>query len=111
MSDSNSDSDEPVDYTVISSQAGAVISKIGKSHVRKMGYRVVYNEEAALRLVKKYTSVPVPAVVLSQYYVHNGMKIGSITMGFVRGSALNSVWDSFEETTKARICRDIWAMV
>lgn len=36
---------------------------------------------------------------------------GSIVMEFVPGSTLTSVWDSFDDQTKERICRETWAMI
>ena len=59
-----------------------------------------------MRLVKKHTTVPVPAVICSYAPEDN-----SIGMSFVPGSPLNTLWDGLEEYTKERLCRETWAMI
>ena len=66
-----------------------------------------YSEEVAMRLVEKYTSVPVPGIILSSYEPGKG----TIEMTCIPGCTLASIWDELDELNKERICREIWAMI
>lgn len=80
--------------------------------ISKYGSRVTRNEEFALRLVKKHTSVPVPGVI-SSYFPSKGSQppVGAILMEFIEGRPLDKVWDSLDSNNKERICREIWGFV
>ena len=75
--------------------------------VFKIGDRVHRGEEDALNLVKTHTSVPVPAVFMSNYPPGSG----SIGMDFVPGSTLKSIWNRLDKHRKEQICRDTWNMI
>lgn len=77
--------------------------------VSKVGSRVRYSEEVAIRLVAQHTTVPVPTIIFL-FSNHEPGK-GSIDMSFVPGVTLDSMWDGLEECNKERICREIWAMI
>ncbi len=105
------DSDDSFESRVLSKQSGAIVEEIAPRTVRKRGYRVKRNEEAALRLVKESTGVPVPRVYAPFYFFNNGMEHGSFFMDLVDGDPLMTLWDGFDEKTKGRICHDIWDVV
>ena len=77
--------------------------------VLKCGYRVRYSEEVALKLVKQYTSVPVPKIIFP--FSSNEPGKGTIGMNFIPGFTLKSMWDKFDERTKEQICHEIWSMI
>jgi hypothetical protein len=54
------DEDDNFQYHLLSQQGGAKVDEIAPGVVRKTGDRVTRSEEAALRLVKEHTEVPVP---------------------------------------------------
>lgn len=108
---SDSDSDDSFRPVQLSRQGGCVVDLIGPGVVRKRGCRVTRNEEAALRLVRAHINVPVPEVYIAHYFFEGGDEAGSILMGQMKGHVLKSVWDSFDSTTKERICLETWAIV
>lgn len=60
-----------------------------------------------MRLVRQHTTVPVPEIIMSSY---EG-EVGSIVMDFVPGFTLSLVWDSFDDQTKQKVCRDTWNFI
>lgn len=60
------------DCRVLSKQSGAIFIGLGGSLISKSGNRVRHNEEVAMRLVKQYTDVPIPDIILSAYNSHGG---------------------------------------
>lgn len=96
---------------VLSRQRGAIVREIGPGVVSKKGYQVTRNEFTALELVKTHTSVPVPAVGSWTAFRKDNTERGSFFMDKVEGTTLQSVWDEFDDSTKSRICEDIWAIV
>jgi len=96
---------------LLSKQPGATITEIDPGVVRKNGDRVTRNEEAALRLVKEETTVPVPELYGADYFIIQGEEYGNFLMDLVDGCTLQSQWDSFGDSTKDRICREIWGIV
>lgn len=96
---------------LLSKQSGAIIDEIDPGIVQKEGERVTRNEEAALRLVKKCTEVPVPELYAANYFFKKGVEHGSFLMDLVEGSQLQLLWDVFDDGTKERVCCNIWDMV
>lgn len=96
---------------VLSRQSGAKVEEIAPGIVRKTGDRVTRNEEAALRLVKEHTDVPVPDLISSNYFTKGGRECGTLLMELAEGAPLDSLWDGFDNNTKKRICHDIWRVV
>lgn len=60
-----------------------------------------------MKLIKQYTNVPVPIVILSNYAPGKG----TIGMSFIPGFILESIWDGLDEDKKERICLEIWKMI
>ncbi|KAI1193217.1 kinase-like domain-containing protein [Nemania serpens] len=97
---------------VVSEQSGCLVRLIAPGTIHKAGRRVRPAEAAALRLVKQYTDVPVPAVVYAVFYVRDGRPHGAILMDEVEDSIpLKAVWDTYDLATKERVCRELWAMI
>ena len=96
---------------LLSSQSGAIIKVIDPGVVQKRGDRVTRSEEAALRLVKEYTRVPLPELYAADYFFKDGKEHGIFLMSLVDGSPLEDVWDGFDNSTKERICYGIWGTV
>ncbi|KAI8622897.1 hypothetical protein F5Y19DRAFT_482289 [Xylariaceae sp. FL1651] len=69
------------------------------------------NEEAALHIVKEYTTVPVPEVFASRYSTVNGTAFGHIWMDYVQRSQLDELWDSLDKSSKKRVCNEIWGFI
>ena len=105
------DSDDDFRPVLLSRQGGCVVDLISPGVIRKRGRRVTRNERAALRIVKTYTNVPVPEVLLARWFFEDGEEVGSILMERIEGHTLKSVWDSFDSATKERMCFDIWAVI
>ena len=110
MTEFNEDSSDDANFVrrMLSKQSGAIIEEIDPGVVRKAGHRVRRNEEAAVRLVREHTNVPVPQIYMASYRIKNGQEVGSLLMDLVEGVPLNTVWDGFDEDSKRRICTDIW---
>ncbi|KAI1437631.1 kinase-like domain-containing protein [Xylaria sp. CBS 124048] len=79
--------------------------------IRKSGFRVRLNEEAALRLVKEHTTIPVPEIYSSIYGHCGGDEWGHIWMEHMPGAPLDKLWDDLEDATKERLCKQIWGFV
>ncbi|KAI0197969.1 kinase-like domain-containing protein [Astrocystis sublimbata] len=77
----------------------------------KRGRRVTRNEEAALRIVREHTTIPVPEVYWTKYSTKNGLPYGEIFMQEIPGLPLDGTWDSLEPSTKERICSQAWGFV
>ncbi|KAI0536228.1 kinase-like domain-containing protein [Xylaria digitata] len=92
---------------VLSRQQGAeVVLHCGG--VLKSGHRVKHNEEAALRLVKQFTTIPVPQVYGSEYKFVDDHPWGQIWMEYLQGVPLSHKWDFLDNYTKSRLCHEIW---
>ncbi|KAF2807507.1 uncharacterized protein BDZ99DRAFT_465361 [Mytilinidion resinicola] len=86
---------------------GARITRLGDDQIGKSGSRVRPREEAALRLVGNQTDVPVPEVYFGTYNENHG----DLFMSIIPGSPLKDHWDTLDEKTKERLCRDIWSLI
>ncbi|RWA05558.1 hypothetical protein EKO27_g9548 [Xylaria grammica] len=98
------------DPRTISKQMGAEVRLDGEG-ILKRGGRVRPNEEEALRTVKKFTTIPVPDVHKSEYTTVDDSPFGQIWMERVPGSPLDKLWDTLEDSTKERICKELWGFV
>ncbi|KAI0455904.1 kinase-like domain-containing protein [Xylaria acuta] len=98
------------DPRIISKQFGAEV-RLDDGEILKRGNRVNPAEEAALRLVKQYTTIPVPEVYDSNYTTVSGHPWGNIWMEHLEGSPLSETWDDLEDTDKERICKELWGFV
>ena len=67
------------------------------------------SEEVAMKLVAKYTDLPLPKVFPedSAYFT----SVGILAMSRISGSPLNASWDGLDEHTKERVCTDIWNLI
>ncbi|TGJ86550.1 hypothetical protein E0Z10_g2230 [Xylaria hypoxylon] len=109
---SGSDSGDSFTSVTLSQQGGCRVRLIAPGTILKSGHRVRPAEAAALRLVKHYTDVPVPAVGYATFAIRDGRDFGSILMDEVEDScALNTIWGTYDSTTKERVCHEIWAMI
>ena len=72
---------------ILSRQGGGHVTRHDNNLVCKSGSRVRYSEEVAIRLVKQYTSVPVPIIIFSNYEPEKG----NIGVSFVPGLTLKSI--------------------
>ncbi|KAI0964779.1 kinase-like protein [Xylaria arbuscula] len=79
--------------------------------VLKRSRRVRHNEEAALRLVKKHTTIPVPKVYDSEYKIVDSLPYGQIWMEHLQGSPLDKIWDTLEDSAKKKISNELWGFV
>ncbi|KAI0474428.1 kinase-like protein [Xylaria cf. heliscus] len=98
------------DPRIISKQFGAEV-RIDDGEILKHGTRVSPVEEAALRIVKQYTTIPVPEVYNSEYKIIDGHLWGKIWMEHLQGSPLSETWGDLEDTAKERICKGLWGFV
>ncbi|KAG9256969.1 kinase-like domain-containing protein [Emericellopsis atlantica] len=105
------DVDEDFRPRLLSKQPGVTIIELDPGMVRKYGDGVTRNEEAALRVVKEKATVPVPELHGADYFIIQGEEHGSFLMDLTEGCTLRSQWDSFGDSTKDRICREIWGIV
>lgn len=105
------DAEENFRTRLLSKQGGSVITEIDPGVVLKRGTRVTRNEEAAMRIVKEQTTVPIPELYGANYFTIQGKEHGNLLMGLVDGCTLESQWDNFGDSTKDRICREIWGFV
>ena len=99
--------DEEV-VTVLAKPMARMILEYDFSIVRKSGHGVRPAEAEAMRLISKYTSVPVPEVwethFSSEYH-------GFIEMSLIPGSPLERTWDNMDEKSKESICRQTWDLI
>ncbi|KAI0860633.1 kinase-like protein [Xylaria cubensis] len=99
------------DPNIISKQMGAEV-RLHCDEILKRGGRVTHNEEAALCIVRKYTTIPVPEVYEGEYTTGvDGLPWGQIWMERLQGSPLDKVWDTLEDSAKERICNELWGFV
>ncbi|KAF2428366.1 hypothetical protein EJ08DRAFT_699228 [Tothia fuscella] len=75
----------PAPLEVLSRQSGATFTRWGSLFVIKSGDRVRPSEEYAMRLVRQYTSVPIPNPVSFEF---KGQSVGEIRMSYVQGITL-----------------------
>lgn len=99
--------DEDDGIRILSNQGGAHVYSCDDEIVFKRGSRVQRGEEVALGLVKQHQSAPVREVFMP----HQEDGFGSFAMEFVPGFTLTSIWDSFDDKTREKICRETWAMI
>ncbi|KAF1952359.1 hypothetical protein CC80DRAFT_495427 [Byssothecium circinans] len=93
-------------YTrVLSRQGGVTVTSCGNV-VEKKGYRVYPNEVAAIKLVERYTDIPVPKIYHSAFTADEGC----IKMSLMPGLKLEICWDDLDDDVKERLCREIWEM-
>ncbi|KAL2753374.1 hypothetical protein ACRALDRAFT_1065313 [Sodiomyces alcalophilus JCM 7366] len=66
-----------------------------------------------MRLVKEHApNVPVPLVHGSLYKFNDGVPFyGELSMEFMPGRTLKSMWAELDKTSKDRICQEIWDLV
>ncbi|KAI0100495.1 kinase-like domain-containing protein [Nemania sp. FL0031] len=107
------DPDDGFVEAILSKQSGCIVRLVGPGAVFKSGRRVRAAEAEALRLVKHYTKAPVPKVIMTSFRIlNNGSKHGSILMEEVEDSCpLKAVWETYDSTTKERVCHEIWDIV
>ncbi|KAI0554545.1 kinase-like domain-containing protein [Xylaria curta] len=98
------------DPCIISKQFGAEV-RLDDGKILKTGSRVSPAEEAALRMVKQYTTIPVPDVYKSDYADVDDQPWGKIWMEHLQGSSLSETWDNLDDAAKERICRELWGFV
>ncbi|RYC60181.1 hypothetical protein CHU98_g6020 [Xylaria longipes] len=99
------------DPRVLSKQNGAEVRIFDEGVLLKRGTRVSRNEEAALRLAKQHTTIPVPRVHHSKYAMLDGHEYGRIWMDHLEGSPLDRVWGDLDPAVKERLCHEIWSFV
>lgn len=102
--------------TTLSNRDGKLVVSHDSSYVTKLGYRVRRAESEAMNTVaaQKRTTVPLPWVKStnfspSEHYASE--EYGSIRMSFIRGSTLESKWDTLDQESKEAVCREIWDIV
>ena len=66
------------DIRFLSRQGGAHVWCFDNSLVCKHGSRVRYDEEVAMRLVRQYTSVPVPDIIFSNVNLPSVDRLGLV---------------------------------
>ncbi|TRX97139.1 hypothetical protein FHL15_001933 [Xylaria flabelliformis] len=98
------------DPCVISKQFGAEV-RLDDGEILKRGNRVRKNEEEAIRIVKQYTTIPVPEIYDSEYKTIENYTWGQIWMEKLPGSPLNEIWDYLDDATKERVCHELWGFV
>ncbi|KKZ62994.1 hypothetical protein EMCG_02706 [[Emmonsia] crescens] len=84
--------------TVLAKQMGRVLLIRDRSYITK-------SEAEAMRLVAKYTSIPVPEVIYSIFSSDHG----TIAMTIIQGSALDKHWEGLDNETKQSLCCRIWS--
>ncbi|KAI1131114.1 kinase-like protein [Nemania abortiva] len=99
------------DPRVLSKQMGCEVRIFDDGIVWKRGNRVRPSEEAALRIVREHTTIPVPEVYWTRYGTKNGYDYGEIFMEHILGSSLDGIWDTLEPSTKERLCNEVWGFV
>lgn len=76
---------------ILSNQSGAVIKVIDPGVVQKRGDRTTRSEEAALRLVKEYTRVPLPELYTANYFFKDGEEHSIFLISLIKGSPLQVI--------------------
>ncbi|KAI1745141.1 kinase-like domain-containing protein [Xylaria scruposa] len=99
-----------MDPGVISKQFGAEV-RLDDGEILKRGNRVRKNEEEAIRIVKQYTTIPVPEIYDSEYKTIENYTWGQIWMEKLPGSPLNEIWNDLDDATKERVCHELWGFV
>ncbi|KAJ8129657.1 hypothetical protein O1611_g3974 [Lasiodiplodia mahajangana] len=108
----DSDSEDGFIPVILSKQGGCTVRVVGPGTIYKSGQRVRPAEATALRLIKRYTDVPVPAIGIANFTTRDGKEYGSILMDEVEDSCtLNTVWNTYDSTTKERVCHEIWDII
>ncbi|KAM5360887.1 hypothetical protein ACJZ2D_013454 [Fusarium nematophilum] len=106
---SHADEMEP---RTLAMQFGCRVTQLEPEVVLKNGSKVRPSEAEAMRLVREQRpSVPVPDLYHSWFGLSRSVQIGQLYMKLVPGTSLDSVWGSFPDSTKERICRAIWGFV
>lgn len=95
---------------------GNLVLEHDLSCVTKSGYGVRPAEAEAIKLVAKNmgTSIPIPEVVFTSFVPsrHNDSDYdGNIMMTLIRGSTLQSKWDTLDEKIKESVCIQTWNML
>ncbi|KAH6623098.1 phosphotransferase family protein [Chaetomium tenue] len=114
---SNDSNEPPWDDTFepqqLAWQLFCTVTRIQPGIVQKRGAKVRPLEEAAMRLVKQHIpDLPVPSVHAWEFRYQDGVAFwGELEMDFMPGRTLKSVWAELDETTKDRVCQDIWDLV
>ncbi|KAI1935755.1 hypothetical protein LOZ66_004990 [Ophidiomyces ophidiicola] len=93
--------------TVLSKQMGRTVLEHDFSYVSKSGHGVWQAESEAMRMVYKYTSVPVPEVLFTQF----SHDYGRIGMALARGASLEKRWNTLNEQNKRSVCLQVWNMI
>ncbi|KAI1179251.1 kinase-like domain-containing protein [Nemania sp. FL0916] len=96
---------------ILSIQWGCRVSIFDEGIVRKRGNRVRPSEEAALRIVREHTTIPVPEVYHSIWRTVDGHPYGEIFMEHIPGEPLERKWDALEPSEKERLCNEVWGFV
>ncbi|KAI9826020.1 MAG: hypothetical protein M1826_006818 [Phylliscum demangeonii] len=96
-------------FRVLSKQGGVTVTCYDEEFVCKRGLRVQPSEETAMKLVERYTNAPVSQILFA--FHQPDVDVGVIGMSFIPGVTLKSVWDNVEESSKERICRQIWDLI
>lgn len=99
---------QPSSIRYLSRQSGAHITCHDEELVIKRGERVHLGEEIAMKLVQTYTDVPIPTFMFSSYE-QNGCSW--ISMTFIPGCTLQTLWNSLDQNTKIRLCEETWIMI
>ncbi|KAI0876158.1 kinase-like domain-containing protein [Hypoxylon argillaceum] len=99
------------DPRILSKQWGCEVRIFDEGIVLKRGDRVTRSEEAALRIVREHTTIPVPEVYWTEYSTVNGLPYGQIFMEHISGSSLDGLWDALEPSSKERLCNQVWGFV
>lgn len=99
--------DEEV-VTVLCKPMGRIILEYDFSIVTKSGHGVRPAEAEAMRLISKYTTVPVPKVYHTDF---SDEYDGFIEMSLIPGSPLEGIWDAMDEKSKESICRQTWDLI
>ncbi|KOS45654.1 hypothetical protein ACN38_g3381 [Penicillium nordicum] len=99
--------DEEV-VTVLGKPMGRIILEYDFSIVTKSGHGVRPAEAEAMRLISRFTTVPVPEV----YHMNFSSEYnGLIEMSLVQGSTLEGTWDTMDEKSKESTCRQTWDLI
>ncbi|KAI1812803.1 kinase-like protein [Poronia punctata] len=101
-----------LDPNLLSKRPGACVRLQDLGYISKHGWDVQQNEEEALHLVRKHTSIPVPEVHISSYSTSkSGDRTSTILMEYIQGSPLDVVWDTLDDASKKRACTQVWSFV
>lgn len=110
--------------TVLAKQMGRLVIEWDLSWVTKSGYGVRPAEAEAMRLVSKYTNVPVPEVLFTHFDPEKPITDrseffkpdfrfpeGAITMTIIPGTPLEREWDKLDHEAKRSICVQLWDLI